>query len=297
MTVGIPRALFYYLDKDIVVPFLKKLSIDVKISSKTNKQIIEQGMKYASDEMCLSLKNYIGHVFSLIDDCDFILVPRIDNYGLMNQTCTNFIAAYDLINNLFNTKVLEYNIDLNNKQTLKKGLFKIGKFLKKSDFDIKNAYYYAVNNYKKVQKQLINNNLEKLNSDQSKILLISHSYNSYDDIIGKPLVDMIKKQGIEVIYADRFDKSLCLKLSKNISKDLYWKYSKELIGAYEIAKDKINGVVFLSTFPCGLDSLANELLIRKLKLPYLNVVVDEMYGETGLETRVESFSDIINNYK
>ena len=31
--------------------------------------------------MCLSIKNYIGHVDYLKDKCDYILVPRIDNYG------------------------------------------------------------------------------------------------------------------------------------------------------------------------------------------------------------------------
>ena len=38
--------------------------------------------------MCLSLKNYIGHVAYLKDKCDYILIPRIDNYGIENQTCT-----------------------------------------------------------------------------------------------------------------------------------------------------------------------------------------------------------------
>ena len=69
-----------------------------------------------------------------------------------------------------------------------------------------------------------------------------------------------------------------------------------MIGAYEICKDKIDGIVLISTFPCGLDSLANELLILKLKMPYLNIIIDDINGDAGIETRVESFIDILKNY-
>ena len=59
MKIGIPRAMFYYLNGDITVDFFRNLGVDVVISPKTNKKIVESGMKYAPDEMCLSMKNYI----------------------------------------------------------------------------------------------------------------------------------------------------------------------------------------------------------------------------------------------
>ena len=86
-------------------------------------------------------------------------------------------------------------------------------------------------------------------------------------------------------------------MSKKISSDLYWKYSKEIVGSFYLSKAKIDGVVFLTTFPCGLDSLVNELLMLKLDIPYLNIVVDDLDGINGLETRIESFADILNNFK
>lgn len=51
----------------------------------------------------------------------------------------------------------------------------------------------------------------------------------------------------------------------------------------------------LSSFPCGPDSLVNELIIRKIKLPIINLVIDDTNSFTGIETRLESFLDIINN--
>ena len=41
----------------------------------------ELGKKYSIDESCLSSKIYLGHVASLKNKCDYILIPRIDNYG------------------------------------------------------------------------------------------------------------------------------------------------------------------------------------------------------------------------
>ena len=289
--------MFYYLNGDITVVFFKKLGIDVVISPKTTKKMIEDGMKYAPDEMCLSMKNYLGHVSYLKDKCDYILVPRIDNFYTFNQTCTNFLAARDIVNSIFDVNVLDYNIDLNNKDTLKKGMFKLAGILGYKVNVISDAYLYSVNKYKEKKKRLIMENLAKLNSDKKKVLLVSHAYNTYDELIGKPIIKMLERENIEVIYSDLLDNRMCRKLSKNISSELYWKYSRESIGAYEMVKNRIDGVVFLSTFPCGLDSLVNQLLILKMDKPYLNIVIDDMDADNGIDTRIESFSDIINCYK
>ena len=51
----------------------------------------------------------------------------------------------------------------------------------------------------------------------------------------------------------------------------------------------------LSSFPCGTDSIVNELVIRNIELPIINLVIDDVNSFTGIETRIESFLDIINN--
>ena len=285
--------MFYYLNGDLVVDFFNNLEVDVVVSPKTTKKMIELGMKNAPDEMCLSMKNYIGHVSYLVNSCDYLLIPRIDNYYTYNQTCTNFLAARDIINGNFDIEILDYNIDLNNNDTLKKGLFKIARTLGFKLCAISDAYNSAVKNYNKTMKKLIDDNTNKLNGNKKKILLISHSYNTYDELIGKQIIKLLEKEGFDIIYSDLLDKSMCRKLSKNISKELYWKYSREAIGAYEMVKNRIDGVVFLSTFPCGLDSLVNELLILKMDKPHLNIIIDDYSADNGLETRIESFADII----
>ena len=142
--VGIPRSLFYYYYGNFWQDFFDSLNIPYVISPISNQDIINRGVEASNDEMCLSLKNYLGHVDYLKDKCDYILVPRISNFKNSNQTCTNFWAAYDIVKNKFQTKLLHYNIDLDKGKTLKKGLYKIGKELGKTKHQIKKAYKYAL---------------------------------------------------------------------------------------------------------------------------------------------------------
>jgi predicted nucleotide-binding protein (sugar kinase/HSP70/actin superfamily) len=56
----------------------------------------------------------------------------------------------------------------------------------------------------------------------------------------------------------------------------------------------VDGIILLSAFPCGPDSMVNELITRKVKdVPMLNLVLDSQSGTAGIETRLESFVDII----
>ena len=292
--IGIPRSLFYYYDGKIWTNFFDYLKIDYMISPETNKNILELGKQISNDEMCMSVKNYLGHIGYLSSRCKYILVPRIDNYGDNNQTCTNFLAMYDLVNNLFDNDILNYNINLNNQETLRKGLTKIGLIFNKKKKDIKKAITYSLVKYKKEQKKQIFNNILNLRSSKKKILILSHPYNTYDAFIGKPIIKLLKDMDMEIIYGDLFNHQEANKRSIKISKDLYWKYSKDLIGSLELVKNKVDGILLLSTFPCGLDSLVNELIIRKMDIPRLNVILDDLDSLSGMETRIESFVDIIN---
>lgn len=291
--VGIPRSLFYYYYSNVWQDFLDYLKIPYVISPKTNQDILNRGMKISNDEMCLSLKNYLGHIDYLKDKCDYILVPRISNFKKNNQTCTNFWAAYDIVKNLFDINILHYNIDLEKGKTLKKGLYKIGKQLNKKHRVIKKAYKYAITKENKRIKQNHIINLNKLKTSKTKILIVSHPYNLYDEMLGKDIIKYLIKNNIEIIYTDKFNPKITNNLSKKISKDLYFKYSKDNLGAIVYCEDKIDGIIFLSSFPCAPDSLANEIAMRKIKKPYLNLVIDDSSSFTGLETRLESFLDML----
>ena len=60
----------------------------------------------------------------------------------------------------------------------------------------------------------------------------------------------------------------------------------------------MDGIILISSFPCGPDSLSNEMILRKVKgIPMISIIRDELNSTTGLITRLESFIDLIKERK
>lgn len=295
ITIGIPKAFLYYRNKIFWETFFTKLGCKIKVSKDTNKKTIEIGKKYSIDESCLSSKIYLGHIASLQNKCDYIFIQRISDYGKGEKVCMKFNGIYDVVKNLFpETKILDCNIEKTKRNTEYKSYIKLGLRLNKNIFKV--IYSYIKSKYKEkkynqiqMQKQQL-----KLNSKNIKVLIISHHYNIYDKYIGEPIKKILESMNIDLIYAHLLDKKISKKYAKKLSPTLYWTYSKELIGSIEYYKKNVDGIIFLTTFPCGPDSLVNELMIRKIKdLPITNILIDESNAEAGIQTRLESFIDII----
>ncbi len=297
MKIGIPRSLYYYHYKDLWLSFFKRLNIDVVISDKTTKEIMKKGIELSNDEMCIALKNYLGHVVSLKDKCDYVLIPRIDNYGINNQMCTNYMSTYDIIDKILDIPIISYNVSLSDRKTEEKEFEKWSSILKKSKKEIKEAYKYALEDSINKSKYLERKNIEKLESKKTKILIVSHPYNIFDEYIGASIINALKKYDVEIIYSEYFNKNKTNKLGNVLSTGLYFKYSKEEIGSILMCKDKIDGILFLTAFPCALDSLVIPLVLRKVDIPTLHLIIDEENSMTGIITRLESFIDIIERNK
>lgn len=297
MRIGIPRSLYYYHYKDLWLSFFKRLNIDVIVSDKTTKEIVKKGNELSNDEMCISLKTYLGHVASLKGKCDYVLLPRIDNYGIDNQTCTNYLSTYDIISNLLEIPILHYNISLTDKQNEEKEFLKWSKILKKSKKEIRHAYHLALEDSLKIKISLENKNYKKLESDKTKILIVSHPYNIFDSYLGSNIIQTLEQNNIEIIYSEYFNHTKTNRLSKTISSGLYFKYSKEEIGSILMCQNKVDGILFLTAFPCALDSLVIPLTLKKVSIPTLHLIVDEEDSIAGTVTRIESFIDIIERNK
>lgn len=295
ITIGLPKAYLYYRYHIFWETFLKKLNCQVITSKDTTKKTIEVGKTLSIDESCLSSKIYLGHVSSLQNKCDYILVPRIHDYGKNEQVCVKFNATYDIIHNLLpETNILEYNIEKTKHPLEILTYLKLGLNITKNHFKIIKAYLCAKHQTKKYFHQKLIQQTQKLNSYKPKILLVSHPYNIYDNYIGTPIIKKLEELGVEIIYANLLDHKTAKMYAKKLSPTLYWTYSKELIGAIGYYQYSVDGILFLTTFPCGPDSLVNELMIRKItNIPITNILIDEQTATTGLVTRLESFIDII----
>ncbi len=293
MKIGIPRALLYYYDGIMWKYFLEKLNVSYIVSEHTNKQIIKNGESLADSEACLSLKIFLGQVKSLEKKCDYILVPRMYSIKKYEQVCTNFNCLYDLTKNLFqDTKILHYNIDLTEGKSEVLAYTKLGSTLGFSYIDSYNAYCYAKRKKELYFKDKILNQREKLKTSKMKILFAGHPYNLYDEIIGKDIINYLEINNIEIIYSDLLETGFVDSECYKISTDIHWTHSKKVMAAIEYYQDQVDGIILLSTFPCGPDSLANEIIKRKVKTPLLTIT-KESFSNTGLVTRLDAFFDIM----
>ncbi len=293
--IGIPRALLYYKYHILWINFFKNLGLDVIVSPKTNKEIIEKGSQYVIDEACLSLKIFMGHLHYLKDKCDYVFIPRLACLKENEKVCTNFLAIYDLAKISFPTlKILNFNLDVEKKEDEFEGFVKVGQDLNFSYLKILRAYEIAKTKEKEYyqnQKIIMEN---KLKTDNLKIMIVSHPYNLYDEFVGKPIINYLEKEKVTTIISDIYDNKHNDIDCSLISKTLYWTYNKELMSFVQKYKNKVDGIILLSTFPCGPDSLANELIIRRVKdIPISYITIDNNSADTGLITRLESFIDII----
>ncbi|MDO8511824.1 MAG: acyl-CoA dehydratase activase-related protein [bacterium] len=295
--IGIPRALLYHKYHFFWEEFLRSLGQEVVVSPETNREIIGRGVNLAVDESCLSVKIYLGHVDYLKDKVDFVFIPRVVSLYKKENLCVKFMALNDIVRNTFDgIKILEYTTHVPTFRYDFIGLFGVGWQLTHNPFLVLRAIARA----KKTQRQqlkrlLLEQEMRLKGSDKNlKILIVAHPYTTYDSFLGIPITSFLEKQGVELVFADLADEKETRELSKNISTDLYWTYNKELVGALEKYRKEVAGVIFIMTFPCGPDSLVIDLCQNKVNdLPIVVITLDELQGEAGLKTRLESFVDIL----
>ncbi len=297
MKVGIPKAFLYYRYRTLWETFFEALNIEVVLSPDTNKEILNQGTMYAIDETCLSSKIYLGHVHYLLDKCDKIFVPRISNFGKDGILCTKFEALYDIVRNTFrdrSPKLVDFNIDVRRGKGELKAFMNLGRKLNKSRPATMRAYMLAKMAERQAAAEEVRAQNELLRTDGLKILIVGHPYNVYDKMIGSPVIRFLKELGAVPIIADITDKRRARDRAFELTDSLPWMFNRELVGAVLEYKHDIDGIVLLSAFPCGPDSLVNEILLRRIHgLPMLNLLMDSQQADAGIETRLESFIDII----
>lgn len=298
-TIGIPRALLYYYYHNLWKYFFEYLKVKVIYSDISNKKILNDGVMLANSEACLSLKLYLGHVKNLIGRCDYILVPRLYSVKKNESVCTNFNCLYDLVNNTFDDlNILNYNVDLCKGEHELLGFLNMGRELGFSYIHSYNAYKHAKNKSLEIRKSQEKNQELKLKSDKIKVLIASHPYNIQDHLIGKDIIDFLTNNHIEILYSNYIPKELVDVECNKLSTDINWTHNKEIMASIHYYHSLVDGIILISSFPCGPDSLSNELVIRKVKnVPILTLVIDELNSSVGMITRLESFFDILHTKK
>jgi predicted nucleotide-binding protein (sugar kinase/HSP70/actin superfamily) len=151
--------------------------------------------------------------------------------------------------------------------------------------------------------------LELRETDQSKdaeanptkgmIGLIGHPYLVYDTYINMNICRKLKVSGYEIVYPENCGLEEIDRACARYPKKLFWSYGKRLLGSgLSMMRDRrIQGLILITSFACGIDAFIDELLIRannrEFLLPLTTLTLDEHTGEAGFDTRLEAFIDMM----
>lgn len=303
-TVGLPKGLFYYQHNMLWENFFKNIGCYVVMSEDTNKEILDYGIKHCSNETCLPVKVFHGHVYSLKDKVDYIFIPRYTSVDKNEYTCPKFCGLPDmtLLNLKNQVKILEVkvHIDKGPKQTYE-SLKEIARSLNIKFSYVIEAFKNASDTFIENQEEILKTN--KINrvksSSKLAISVLGHPYMIHDNYLSMKLIMKLIDRDINVYTPMSLDNEAKRQNAYPYQGKVFWDVGFDNLGsAFIFAEDKdVKGIIYLTPFACGVDSIIIEFIERRLKshyeVPFLKLTIDEHTGEAGFDTRLEAFLDMI----
>ena len=320
MKIGFPRALFYFDYFPFWFGFFRQLGIEVVTSPPTNRKIMELGLKAASDETCLPIKLLSGHI-QVLKDVDAIFLPRIVSVEEATYCCPKFLGIPESLSLPAEVPVLTVTLNWRKGEyRVIRELEKFGDILGRTKADVYEGYLEGQRQQRKfntlrcagwdfeksideIECSSGNGSISDLlvETKALKIALVGHSYLTQETYANLNLLKKLREK-VEVELIQHVEPEKIQANQEGLRKKLFWSHAKQIFGACNqfIADKEIDGIIYLTCFGCGTDSMVQELLARRAReshKPYMVITLDEHSGEAGVVTRLEAFLDMVERRK
>lgn len=317
--IGIPRALLFYYYYPLWKGFFKALGLEVVVSSKTTKAVLDNGVKMSVDDACLPVKLYFGHVLDLKDKVDYLFIPRMVSVEKKAYICPKFLGLPDMIRHNIPDlpPIIDVTVNMSRKEkNLYRSFAEVGRIFARNPLVVRRAYKKGLEELERfgrlnslgflpheaieeMDRGLVAQNFAHSQPKALNIALVGHGYNIYDTYISMNVIGKLREMGVRVVTPDNLKENIIEQKSGELPKRLFWTLGKRMIGAafHFMGSDSIDGIIHVASFGCGPDSFTGEIIERHLRrrgsIPYLNLTIDEHTGEAGVITRLEAFVDMI----
>ncbi|PKM93649.1 MAG: 2-hydroxyglutaryl-CoA dehydratase [Firmicutes bacterium HGW-Firmicutes-1] len=296
MKVGLPKGLLYYRYHPFFKTFFEEIGAELIISADTNKVVMDAGIRCCTSEACLPIKIFHGHVDSIKNQCDLMVVPRIMKITNNEYICPHLCSLPEMVvHSMHNLPQITYqSLYFNSQKQLYHWAKDVGKLITPKKSVVENAFYSAM------VRQL--NHKKRMNQTQYrfKILLLGHGYNIYDSYVNMNIIKKLNELDIGVISSDFFGDKILNNYIAMLPRKPFWYYYRQAYGsaAYLTQQKEIDGIIFISCFSCGIDAVISEAIREDMSnVPLLLVKLDEHSGDVGMDTRLEAFSDMLKRGK
>ena len=296
-TIGIPRALSYYLDGFNWQDFFEILGFKVEYSKDSSVKTFQDGDKYVGSEQCFPVKMYYGHVISLLKTTKYIFIPQHISSKASTFCCPKVIGIAQLIKNTipYDFNLITVKIDLGNMDFTNRQVLKLAMQLTCNPIKTMKALRYFLNNNEKLSK-IRDFKLEK---NTKSIAVVGHKYALNDKVLNMGIIERLSQYGFDVVTSQGYEELSIMDESLtyfDYSKT-HWDFGHALLYSVNemLRDDKVKGIIFITFFGCGIDAFIEEIFKENvsIKKPYLSLTIDEHSGEAGVMTRIEAFLDMI----
>ncbi|MBM4276711.1 MAG: hypothetical protein FJ130_02375 [Deltaproteobacteria bacterium] len=316
--IGIPKTLMFYRYFPLWKVFFEELGWRVIVSDGLGKR----GKLVYFEDSCLPMKLLVTHSIDLKEKVDHLFVPRLVSLHRSYIMCPKFRGAPDIVHLAMEgtVSILDETIDLRVREySMLRSFLKTGKQLGADEKEGKRAFQKAERfffNFQKGWEDRINElplkqvfhletpALPKSEEKPFRVAFIGHPYNLFDTDVNKDILSFAKSLGMRIITPDALSEKEIDAQVSDLSKEIYWSSGREIVGSlFHFLSGGVDGVVFLTSFKCGIDALLQEFIRRRLKLkggtsiPLLLLSLDEHSGREGLTTRLEAFRDVMEERK
>ncbi len=291
-TVGIPKGLLFSYYHIFAETLFDRLGFNVVISPDTNKDILEQGVKNCVDDACLPIKVFHGHVNWLKTRCDVILMPRFLSLEKGKKLCPMFCGLTEMVKNsithlpsIIDTPVFS----LRTKDMYIWSLKACGIF-RQNRRDIDKAFSYALLRQKESSLGICDTGYPL------RVALIGHAYIVHDAFVSMNVIRRLRAAGVGVVTAESVSENRISQESGRLFKPPFWYFAQAYFGAAVslYRQGTVDGLIYLSSFSCGVDSVFAELIrLETEDLPFMVLKFDEHTGEAAVDTRIEAFADML----
>lgn len=326
LKVGYPRAVHYYDYFPFWAGFFQGLDLELIASPLTNRKILEQGLKKASDETCLPIKLLAGHIQALSGmGVDALFLPRMVSVEEKTYLCPKLLglpeSVFAAVPEGMRILTLDFNVRLGKRRVIRT-LEEFAEGLGKTRAEARQGFLLAQNWQERYESRRHEGRsfgesmgefdprlagdagrtirFDNPDRDESAavltVALVGHPYLTQDNYANLNLVAKLGERA-HVRFIEEMEPQGIEQGLQGLHKSVFWSHARKIMGAGAsyIGDEAVDGVIYLSCFGCGTDSMTQDMvarIARQQHKPYMVLTLDEHSGEAGLVTRLEAFLDM-----
>ena len=305
ITIGIPRAMYYFDRFPFWRAYFGAIGAGVVLSDPTNRQIIAAGRQHCIAEPCFPILAAHGHVADLMQKgVDYLFLPNAINAESNQPETQSWYCPWGqtlplVIKNTFYEsewagKILAPVIRFRDGRehvacALQKMAARLGVSAERHRRALELAYVEQ-ERFRESGKRAGCEVLARLaETGRDAVMLLGRPYNIMDPGLNLNLARKLRDfYGIDVIPMDYLEyEHLDI---RDIHENMFWNYGRRILQAARYAGEAGHlHPIYITNFKCGPDSYIKHWVHQALGAPFLTLQFDEHGNDAGMLTRCEAY--------